>query len=111
MNSRISDTIVEIESRFSQLRNELSAKSQEIETLNAKLNQQAEELMQVKLEKGKLEIQLKELENESKEMRQKYQDLLDTQSVAVGADSSNEVAIDLLVREIDQCIIQLKGNL
>ncbi len=106
MTEKISNIILEIETKFFALKEKLDAETNrnaqlksELEGLTAKNDSLSETI-------SGLESDIVKLKEENKELQEQNQ-----QQVPVLSTGDKDTEIDFLVREIDQCISQIKSNL
>jgi len=105
MSEKISNIILEIESRFTALKGKLHAEVAKNEQLNLELENLKTNNLNLTGSISTLTNDLYILKEENELLKNKVD------SSAAKVLENKDVEIDFLVREIDQCINQIKNNL
>lgn len=105
MNTKISNTLDEIRKRFAELKTSVESERTKNETLTTEINQLKELVKQHEAGIAELQDQLKAKDEELASMIEQ-QTSQQTETLV-----NKDEEIDFLVREIDQCIRQIKTNL
>ncbi|MCE3296440.1 MAG: hypothetical protein K0R65_2154 [Crocinitomicaceae bacterium] len=107
MTEKISHIIGQLETKFFALKQQLDAET-------SRNGQLSTELESLKADKGSLAGQIAGLESEIiklKEENKELQEQNQQQDPILVSTGDKDMEIDFLVREIDQCISQIKNNL
>ena len=107
MTEKISHIIGELETKFFALKEKLDAETSRSGKLSI-------ELADIAAQNGSLEQQLAELESEINKLKEENKELREEnkqQDPILVSTGDKDMEIDFLVREIDQCISQIKSNL